>query len=80
MTIWSKFVGKAAEITLGVDHHLLDEPRALLEQAAQQVRFSRAGIALDEQARAEQFLDVDRNRLPFGIPAYFDLRTHGEKC
>jgi hypothetical protein len=34
-----KLVRKAAEIALGIDHHLLNEGRALLEQAAQQVRF-----------------------------------------
>ncbi len=40
------------------------------------MRFSRAGIALHEQMRAEQFLNVDRDRLPLGVPAYFNLRPH----
>jgi len=71
-------VGKAAEVALGIDHHLLDQARVLLEQAAQQVRFSRAGIPLDKQTCAEQFLDVDRNRLPLGIPAYFNMRPYND--
>jgi len=47
-----ELVRKAAEIALGVDHHLLDEARALFQQTAQQVRFSRARIALHGQTRA----------------------------
>ena len=74
-----EFVRKAAEIALGIDHHLLDETYALLEQAAQQVRFSRAGIALDEQARGEELLHVHGDGLPARLPADFDLRPHANR-
>ncbi len=54
--------GQCDEIALGVDHHLLHQLRALFEQAAQQVRFARSRIALHQQARGEQLLDIDTDR------------------
>ena len=71
-----EFVRQAGEIALRVDHHLLDEPGGLFEQAAQQMRLARAGIALHEQPGREQFLDIDANALPGRIRANFDLRCH----
>jgi hypothetical protein len=54
------------EVTLGVDHHLLDQRGAFLEQAAQQVRLAGAAVALDEQAGRQQFLDIDPDRITAG--------------
>lgn len=47
------------EIALRIDHHLLHEPGALLEQPTEQVRLARPAIALHEQAGGQQFLYVD---------------------
>ena len=49
--------GQGGEVALGVDHHLLHRVGALLEQAAQQMRLARAGIALHQQAGGQQFLE-----------------------
>ena len=43
-------VGQGDEIALGVDHYLLDLPRAPFQQAAEQVRLAAARIALHQQA------------------------------
>ena len=52
--------GQGDEIALGIDHDLLDLGRAALEQAAQQVRFARPAIALHQQARRQQLLQIDQ--------------------
>ena len=75
----AEFVRQAGEIAFGVDHHLLHQTSALFEQAAQEVRFARAGIALDEQARGEEFLHVHGDGLPARLPADFDLRPHANR-
>ena len=43
---------------------LLDAARAFFQQAAQKVRLARSAIALDEQTRCQQFLEIDRDILP----------------
>ncbi len=55
-------LGQRDEIALGVDHDLLHMRGALLEQAAQQMRLARPGIALHEQAGRQQFLEVEHRR------------------
>ena len=47
---------KRDEIALRIDHHLLHLPGRPLQQAAQQVRLSRPGIALNKQSGGQQFL------------------------
>jgi hypothetical protein len=55
-------LGQGNEVAFRIDDDLLHERGAFLEKTAQQVRFSRTAIALDEQARRQQFLDVDPHR------------------
>ena len=69
-------IRQAGKVALRVDHDLLDEPGGLFEQAAQKVRLAGTRVALDEQSRREQFLDIDANALPGRIRANFDLRCH----
>ena len=69
-------IGQRDEIAFGIDHDLLDLARALLEQAAQQVRLSAPRIALDEQARGQQFLQIDGDRLAGGAGADVDADGH----
>ncbi len=57
------------EIALRVDHALLHPGRALLQQAAQQMGFAGPGIALDEEARRQQFLEVEGGRRAASIQA-----------
>lgn len=42
----------------------------------QQVRFARAGIALHQQPRGEQLLEIDEDALSAGVPADVDLCAH----
>src|SRR3546814_6537624 len=55
-------VGEGDEIALRIDHHLLHEPGAAFEEAAQQVRLARTRIALDQEAGGEELLQVHRDR------------------
>ena len=55
-------VGERREIALGIDHHLLHHSSAFLEQAAQQVRFPAARIALHEQPRRQQLRNIELDR------------------
>ena len=62
-------LGQGDEIAFGIDDGLLHPGRALFQQPAQQVRLAGAGIALDEEAGRQQFLEVQggrrsRRRLP----------------
>ena len=68
--------GEADEVALRVDHHVLHEAGALLEQSPQQVGLSRAGIALHEQARGEQLLEIDAGGCAGAGLADDDLRSH----
>src|SRR3546814_17857679 len=54
-------VGEGDEIALRIDHHLLHEPGAAFEEAAQQVRLARTRIALDQEAGGEELLQVHRD-------------------
>ena len=64
---------KRNEIALGIDDHLLDLARALLEHPAQQMRLARAGIALDKQTRREELLKIDQCRPPGTIESHVHL-------
>ncbi len=68
--------GERDEVPLGIDHHLLNEGCALFQQAAQQMRFARAAIALNEQASRQQLLYVDADRRTRGIGADFNECAH----
>src|SRR5690606_26333303 len=61
---------------LGIDHHLLDDPGGALEQPAEQMRFAGARIALDEQTRREQLLDVEMDGLARAAGADVDSCGH----
>jgi hypothetical protein len=50
------------EIAFGIDDHLLHPLRRLLEQAPEQMRLARAGIALHQEPRRQQLLDVELGR------------------
>ncbi|GLQ67658.1 hypothetical protein GCM10007866_01060 [Gluconobacter albidus] len=52
-------VGESDEIAFRINHHLLDEGCRLLQQASQEMRFPRAGIALDQQARGQEFRQIN---------------------
>ena len=56
------FFRQRDEIAFRIDDDLLHQRRALLQQAAQQMRLARAGIALHQQARRQQFLEVETDR------------------
>ena len=68
--------GQRDEIAFGIDDDLLNQPGALLQQAAQQMRLSRSGIALHQQARSEQLLKVDQGRGARAGHANIDRRPH----
>ena len=54
--------GEGDEVALGVEDGLLHPGAALFEQAAQEVRLAGAGVALDEKAGREEFLEVEGRR------------------
>jgi phosphoenolpyruvate carboxylase len=70
------FIGQRHEIAFGIDHHLLHQRGAFLQQTAQKVGFTRPRIALNEQAGGEQFLDVDQNGLSRSVISYADAGGH----
>ncbi|GAN93410.1 hypothetical protein Gbth_024_109 [Gluconobacter thailandicus F149-1 = NBRC 100600] len=47
------------EVAFRIDHDLLDECCSLFQQAAQKMGFARAGIALNQQARSQQFRQIN---------------------
>jgi hypothetical protein len=69
-------VGQGCEVALGIDDHLLHLARAAFEQAAQQVRLARARIALDEQPRRQQLLQVHRHARAGAVHPHVDLDCH----
>ena len=69
-------LGQRDEIAFGIDHDLLHLPGALLEQAAQQMRLARPRIALDEQPRRKQFLQVDRDAIAAGPDPHVHAHRH----
>src|SRR3546814_4864764 len=75
----SEHFSKGDEIALRVDHHLLHQLGATLQQAAQQMRLSRPRIALHEQTRGQQFLYIDEHRLPCAIHPHFDSDSRSEE-
>src|SRR3546814_7387728 len=59
----AEFVAETDEVAFGVDDDLLDDAGALFEQPTQRMCLTAAAIALDQQARGQQFLKVDIGRL-----------------
>jgi hypothetical protein len=76
----AEFLRERDEIALGIDHHLLDIARALLEQPAQQVRLARPRIALHQQAAGQQFFQVELCARGAGRCAHVDVGGHGRAC
>lgn len=72
----AKRFGQSDEIPLRVDHHLLHQPGAFFQQAAQQMRFAAARIALNQQTRGQQFFYVELDRSAAVVMADGDLRFH----
>ena len=69
-------LAKRHEVAFGVDNGLLHPGCALLQQTAQQMRLARTRIALDQQARRQQFLKVeDRGRACRRLP-HLDCNRH----
>ena len=68
-------LGQGHEVALGIDHRLLDQPGALLQQPAQEVRLAGAGVALHEEAGGEQLDEVERADRLAGEPQV-DRETH----
>ena len=64
------------EIPFRIDHDLLDEGGAFLEDSAQQMRLARAAVPLDQQARGKEFFDIQFDRRPDRIGAKHDLCGH----
>jgi hypothetical protein len=69
-------LGKRYEIALRIDDDLLHPARALLDETAQQMRFPRARISLDEQARREKFFEIERNRRAIELRAHVYRDLH----
>ena len=65
-TTWPNLSARVTKSPSGIDDGLLDEVGALLEQAAQEMRLARAGIALDEQTRRQKLLQIEQSRLSSG--------------
>ena len=72
-------LGQRDEIALRIDDRLLHPGRALLEQAAQQMRLAGAGIALHQQARRQQFLEIERRDAAVGAGPEIDGNLGGRR-
>ena len=70
------FVAERDEVALGVDHHLLDMAGAPLEQPAQQVRLARPRIALDEQSRRQQLLEIHGDGITLAVHPHVHAHRH----
>src|SRR5579859_1604202 len=69
-------IGERDEIALRIDDHLLHPWRAAFEQAAQQMRLSRARIALNEQTGGQQFLKIHDGGRAIRRGAHVDSNGH----
>ncbi len=69
-------VGQRDEIPLGVDDDLLHPLRGLFEQAAQKMRLARSRIALHQQARRQEFLDIELGRCAALHRSHVDADLH----
>jgi hypothetical protein len=69
-------VGERDEVPFRVDHRLLDERRALLEQPAQEMRLAGAGIALNEESGGEEFFEVEQGRFATLRHPHVDAGLH----
>ena len=69
-------VGEGHVVALGVDDDLLHEPRALFQQAAQQMGLAGARVALHQQAGREQLLEIDHGRRIGARHPYVDINRH----
>jgi len=64
------------EITLRIDHHLLDQAGAFLQQAAKQVRLARSAVTLNQQTGGEKLFDVHLYGSTGGIRTKDNLGIH----
>jgi transposase len=74
-------VGQRDEVAFGIDDGLLHPGRALFQQPAQQMRFAGAGIALHQQARRQQLLEIEpiRGLYPWLRHVFADGGYAGDK-
>ena len=68
----AELVGQRNEVALRIDDALLHPRRALFEQPAKKMRLAGTGIALHEQARGEQLLQVHHGRRAVRALAHID--------
>src|SRR5690606_33004467 len=71
-------VGQGDEITFRVNDALLHPRRRLLQQAAQKVRLAGTGVALDQQSRGKQFLQIDLRGRAARALSKIDADSHPE--
>jgi hypothetical protein len=69
-------IGQRDEVTFGIDHDLLDQTGAPLEEPTQQVRFARSGIPLHQQPGGQELLKVHERGLAVSIRADVDVGCH----
>ena len=72
----AELVGERDEVALGIDDALLHPGGGLLEQTPEQMRLAGAGIALHQQARRKQFLDIERGRRAALRRSHVDADLH----
>jgi hypothetical protein len=70
------FLRQRDEIAFGIDDHLLHPLRRLLEQAPEQMRLARAGIALHQETGRQQLFDVELGRLPARQASHVNSDLH----
>ena len=68
----TELVGQRDEIAFGIDDDLLHPLRRLLQQPPQEMRFSGAGIALHQETRRQQLLDIELGAGPAGRRSHVD--------
>ncbi len=71
-------VGEGDEVAFGIDDALLHPRRALFEQAAEEGGFAGAGIALDQQAGSQQFLEIKLGPCATLRHTHVDRDLHGD--
>ncbi|MND57091.1 hypothetical protein D3C80_482130 [compost metagenome] len=70
------FIRQGDEIAFRIDDDLLYPGRRLLQQAAQKMRLSRTGIALNKQTRRQKLLDIELGRRTAGHSSHIDADLH----
>ena len=75
-TIWPKRSARLTKSPSGSTTTCCTQGALCSEQAAQQMRLAGAGIALHQQPRRQQFLEIDHGRCPVGQRSDVDLDRH----